>query len=99
MFFLHNSLPKVIKCFYRGLCVFFVSLKLVKERSDRHLTTALFRLFFLNGCPSCPYFGIHGESPIDFLIEKNAVNISAHHQSVESTGKCKLGYSFEELCF
>ena len=51
-----------------------------KERSA-NLPTALLCLFFLNGYPSRPYFGVRGESPIDFLIGKSAVNISAHHQS------------------
>ena len=98
-FFTPTHYQKWQGVFIGGVRLFFVSLKLVKERSDRHLTTALFRLFYLNGYPSSPYFGIHGESPIDFLIEKSAVNISAHHLSVEATGKWKLGYSFEELCF
>ena len=87
-FFSHQPAIKSDKVFLSGgVRLFFVSLKLVKERSDRHLTTALFRLFYLNGYPSSPCFGIHGESPIDFLIEKSAVNISAHHLSVEATGK------------
>ena len=51
-----------------------------KERSA-NLPTALLRLFVLNGYPSHPYFGVHGESPIDFLIGQGAVNVSAHHHS------------------
>ena len=51
-----------------------------KERSA-NLPTALLRLFFLNGYPSRPYFGVRGENPIDFLIGQGAVNISAHHQT------------------
>ena len=51
-----------------------------KERSA-NLPTALLRLFFLNGYPSHPYFGVRGESPIDVLIGKGAVNVPTHHQS------------------
>ena len=51
-----------------------------KERSA-NLPTALLRLFFLNGYPSHPYFGVSGESPIDFLIGQSAVNVSTHHHS------------------
>ena len=51
-----------------------------KERSAS-LPTALLRLFFLNGYPSHPYFGVSGESPIDFLIGQSAVNVSTHHHS------------------
>lgn len=51
-----------------------------KERSA-NLPTALRCLFFLNGCPSRPYFGVRGESPIDFLIGKCAVNVPSHHHS------------------
>ena len=38
-------------------------------------------LFFLNSYPSRFYFGVRGESPIDFLIGKCAVNVPAHHHS------------------
>ena len=51
-----------------------------KERSA-NLPTALLCLFFLNGYPSRPYFGVSGESPIDFLIGKGAVNVPSHHHS------------------
>lgn len=51
-----------------------------KERSA-NLPTALLRQFFLNGYPSRNYFGVRGESPIDFLIGQGAVNVSTHHHS------------------
>lgn len=51
-----------------------------KERSA-NLQTALLCLFFLNGYPSRPYFGVRRESPIDFFIGKSAVNVFTHHHS------------------
>lgn len=51
-----------------------------KERSA-NLPTALLCLFFLNGYPSRPYFGVRRESPIDFFIGKSAVNVFTHHHS------------------
>ena len=78
-----DSLSKVTRCFsLRFLCSFLCPPE-VHERKERSadLPTALLSLFFLNGYPSHPYFGVRGESPIDFLISKGAVNISAHHQS------------------
>ena len=51
-----------------------------KERSA-NLPTALLRLLFVNGYPSRNYFGVRGESPIDFLIGQGAVNVSTHHHS------------------
>lgn len=45
-----------------------------KERSAS-LPTVLLHLLFLNGYPSRPYFGVRGESPIDFLIGQGAMNI------------------------
>ena len=65
-----------------GLCSFLCPPE-AHERKERsaNLPTALLRLFFLNGYPSHPYFGVRGESPIDFLIGKGAVNVSTHHQS------------------
>ena len=78
-----NSPSKVTKCFSsRFLCSFLCPPE-AHERKERsaNLPTALRCLFFLNGCPSRPYFGVRGESPIDFLIGQGAVNVSTHHHS------------------
>ena len=72
-----NLLSKVTRCFSLGfLCSFLYPL-----RRSANLPTALLSLFFLNGYLSRPYFGLGGESPIDFLIGKGAVNVSTHHRS------------------
>ena len=78
-----NSLSKVTRYFSSGFfATFFVRSKLTKESSgSADLPTALLCLFFLNGYPSRPYFGVRGESPIDFLIGQGAVNVSTHHHS------------------
>lgn len=78
-----NSPSKVTRCFSSGFLCSFLCPPEAHERKERsaNLPTALFRLFFLNGYPSHPYFGVHGESPIDFLIRKSAVNASTYHQS------------------
>ena len=78
-----NSSSKVTRCFSSGFLCSFLCPPEAHERKERsaNLPTALRCLFFLNGCPSRPYFGVRGESPIDFLIEKSAVNASTHHQS------------------
>ena len=61
-----NLPSKVTRCFSSGfLCSFLCPLS----------------LFFLNSYLSRPYFGVSGESPIDFLIGKCAVNVPAHHHS------------------
>jgi len=51
-----------------------------RARSE-NLPPALLCLFFLNGYPPRPYIGVSGESPIDFLIGKGAVNVPTHYQS------------------
>ncbi len=78
-----NSLSKVTRCFSLGFLCSFLYPPEAHERKERsaNLPTALLRLFFLNGYLSRPYFGVRGESPIDFLIGQDAVNISTHHQS------------------
>ena len=78
-----NSLSKVTRCFSSGFLCSFLCPPEAHERKERsvNLPTALLRLFFLNSYSSHPYFGVHGESPIDFLIRKSAVNVSAHYQS------------------
>ena len=78
-----NSSSKVTRCFSSGFLCSFLFPPEAHERKERsaNLPTALRCLFFLNGCPSRPYFGVRGESPIDFLIGKCAVNVSAHYQS------------------
>ena len=77
-----NSLPKVTRCFSLGFLCSFLCPPEDHERKERsaNLPTALLSLFFLNGYPSRPYFGVCGESPIDFLIGKCAVNASTHYQ-------------------
>ena len=78
-----NSPSKVTRCFSSGFLCSFLCPPKAHERKERsaNLPTALLRPFFLSGYSSRPYFGVHGESPIDFLIRKSAVNVSAHYQS------------------
>ena len=78
-----NSPSKVTRCFLSGFLCSFLCPPEAHERKERsaNLPTALLRQFFLNGYPSRPYIGMCGESPIDFLIRKSAVNASTHHQS------------------
>ena len=78
-----NSLSKVTRCFSLGFLCSFLCPPKAHERKERsaNLPTALLCLFFLNGYPSRPYFGVRGESPIDFLIGQGAVNVSTHHHS------------------
>ena len=78
-----DSQSKVTKCFSLGFLCYFLCPLEAHERKERsaNLPTALLRPFFLSGYSSCPYFGVRGESPIDFLIRKSAVNVSAHYQS------------------
>lgn len=78
-----NSLSKVTRCFSSGFLCSFLCPPEAHERKERsaNLPTALLCLLFLNAYPSRPYIGVRGESPIDFLIGKGAVDISAHHHS------------------
>ena len=78
-----NSLSKVTRCFSLGFLCSFLCPPDAHERKERsaNLPTALLHLFVLNGYPSHPYIGVRGESPIDFLIRKSAVNASIHHHS------------------
>ena len=78
-----NSPSKVTRCFSSGFLCSFLFPPEAHERKERsaNLPTALLCLLFLNGYPSRPYIGVRGESPIDFLIGKGAVNISVHHHS------------------
>ena len=78
-----NSLSKVTRCFSLGFLCSFLCPPEAHERKERsaNLPTALLCPFFLNGYSSRPYFGVCGESPIDFLIRKSAVNASTYHQS------------------
>ena len=78
-----NSPSKVTKCFSSGFLCSFLYPPEAHERKERsaNLPTALLRLFFLSGYSSRPYFGVRGESPIDFLIGKGAVNVPSHHHS------------------
>lgn len=78
-----NSLSKVTRCFLLGFLCSFLCPPEAHERKERsaNLPTALLRQFFLNGYPSRNYFGVRGESPIDFLIGQGAVNVSTHHHS------------------
>ena len=78
-----NSLSKVTRYFSLGFLCSFLFPPEAHERKERsaNLPTALLCLFFLNGYPSRPYFGVRGESPIDFLIGQGAVNVSTHHHS------------------
>ena len=78
-----NSLSKVTRYFSLGFLCSFLCPPEAHERKERsaNLPTALLRLFFLNGYPSRPYFGVCGESPIHLLIGQGAVNVSTHYQS------------------
>lgn len=78
-----NSPSKVTRCFSLGFLCSFLCPPEAHERKERsaNLPTALLRQFFLNGYPSRNYFGVRGESPIDFLIGQGAVNVSTHHHS------------------
>ena len=78
-----NSLSKVTRCFSLGFLCSFLFPPEAHERKERsaNLPTALLRLLFVNGYPSRNYFGVRGESPIDFLIGQGAVNVSTHHHS------------------
>lgn len=78
-----NSMSKVTRCFSSGFLCSFLCPPEAHERKERsaNLPPALLCLLFLNGYPSRPYIGVRGESPIDFLIGKGAVNISVHHHS------------------
>ena len=78
-----NSLSKVTRCFSSGFLCSFLCPPEAHERKERsaNLPTALLRLLFVNGYPSRKYFGVSGESPIDFLIGKGAVNVPSHHHS------------------
>lgn len=78
-----NSPSKVTRCFSSGFLCSFLCPPEAHERKERsaNLPTALLCLLFLNDYPSRPYIGVRGESPIDFLIGKAAVNVSAHHHS------------------
>ena len=78
-----NSLSKVTRCFSLGFLCSFLCPPDAHERKERsaNLPTALLCLFFLNGYPSRPYFGVRGENSIDFLIGKGAVNVPSHHHS------------------
>ena len=77
-----NSLSKVTRCFSSGFLCSFLCLLQAHERKERsaNLSTALLRLFFLNGYSSRPYFGGRGESPIYFIIGQGTVNASTHNQ-------------------
>lgn len=74
---------KVTRCFSSGFLCSFLCPPEAHERKERsaNLPNALLCLLFLNDYPSRPYIGVCGESPIDFLIGKAAVNVSAHLQS------------------
>ena len=78
-----KSPSKVTRCFSSGFLCSFLCPPETHERKERpaNLPTALHCLFFLIGYPSRPYFGVRGESPIDFLIGKGVVNAPTHHQS------------------
>ena len=78
-----NSPSKVTRCFSLGFLCSFLCPPKAHERKELsvNLPTALLSLFFLNGYPSSPYIGVRGESPIDFLIRKGAVNVSTHYHS------------------
>ena len=78
-----NSLSKVTRCFSSGFLCSFLCPPQAHERKERsaNLPTALLRLLFLNGYQSRNYFGVRGESPIDFLVGKGAVNVPSHHHS------------------
>lgn len=78
-----NSPSKVTRCFSLGFLCSFLCPPKANERKELsvNLPTALLSLLFLNGYPSSPYIGVRGESSIDFLIGKDAVNVSAHYHS------------------
>ena len=78
-----NSPSKVTRYFSSGFLCSFLCPPEAHERKERsaNLPTALLCLLFLNGYPSRPYIGVRGESPIDFLIGKGAVNVSTHYHS------------------
>ena len=78
-----DSLSKVTRCFSLGVLCSFLCPPDAHERKEQsaNLPTALLWLFFLNGYPSRPYFGVCGESPIHLLIGQGAVNIPTHYQS------------------
>lgn len=78
-----NSLSKVTRRSSSGFLCSFLCPPEAHERKERsaNLPTALLRLLFVNGYPSRDYFGVRGESPIDFLIGQGAVNVSTHHHS------------------
>ena len=78
-----NSPSKVTKCFSLWFLCSFLCPPEAHERKERsaNLLTALRCLFFLNGYPSRPYFGVRGENPIYFIIGQGAVNGSSHHHS------------------
>ena len=78
-----DSLSKVTRCFSLGGLCSFLCPPDAHERKEQsaNLPTALLWLFFLNGYPSRPYFGVCGESPIHPLIGQGAVNIPTHYQS------------------
>ena len=78
-----NSLSKVTRCFSLGFLCSFLYPPEAHERKERsaNLPTALLRLFFLDGYPSRPYFGVSGESPIHLLVGQGAVNVPTHYQS------------------
>lgn len=103
-----NSPSKVTRCFLLGFLCSFLYPPEAHERKERsaNLPTALLRQFFLNGYPSRPYIGGRGESPIDILIRKSAVNASTHHHSaiLKDLLPCILSalgnhfkYSFEDV--
>ena len=77
-----NSLPKVTRYFLLGFLCSFLCPPEAHERKERsaNLPTALRCVLFLNDYPSRLYFGVCGESPIDFLIGKCAVNAATHNQ-------------------
>lgn len=78
-----DSLSKVTRCFSLGGLCSFLCPPDAHERKEQsaNLPTALLWLFFWNGYPSRPYFGVCGESPIHLLIGQGAVNIPTHYQS------------------
>ena len=75
-----NLPSKVTRYFFIGVSLL-LSLSAQSKRKKGAVGKPVDRLFFLNGYPSHPYFGVSGESPIDFLIGQSAVNVSTHHHS------------------
>ncbi len=51
------------------------------KSSGQHLSPASYQFSPTNSYPSRPYFGVSGECPINFLIGKGALNVSAHYHS------------------